>query len=80
MGFVHHTTLRCIPTWCSTVYRVYGTTGPRATLTEKPYKGWRFAGWRGSCKGNKQTCAVNLPPSSPSHFLRFARVRAAFTR
>lgn len=31
---------------------------PDAVLTEKPYKGWKFNGWRGACKSRKSPRCV----------------------
>jgi hypothetical protein len=50
-GAIGHPTARCADAPCR------GTNfllkGPRVVLTEKPYKGWKFIGWRGACKGKK---------------------------
>jgi hypothetical protein len=58
-SFVYPTTLRCTRS-CSRKMRVYRTRGPRVTLTETPYEGWKFAGWSGFCKNEKRTCAIDL--------------------
>ena len=47
------------------------TPGP-VTLTAKPARGWRFARWRGACRGTRAVCRLTL--------LRGQIVAASFTR
>jgi len=50
-GAIGHPTARCADAPCR------GTNfllkRPRVVLTEKPYQGWKFSGWRGACKSKK---------------------------
>ncbi len=57
-GAIGHPTARCAGAPCR------GTNvllkSPRVVLTEKPYKGWKFIGWRGACKSKKTPqCALD---------------------
>src|SRR5215467_3699754 len=58
-GAIGHPTARCADAPCR------GTNfllkRPRVVLTEKPYKGWKFIGWRGACKNNlKPKCRLDV--------------------
>jgi hypothetical protein len=79
-GFVYPTTLRCSSA-CAGKMRVYRTRGPRVALTERPSKGWKFAGWGGFCKSKSPTCAINLSTVNPAQgWDRFVKVTARFVR
>jgi hypothetical protein len=78
-GFVYPTTLRCTSA-CARKMRVYRTRGPHVALTESPYKGWKFAGWGGYCKGTKPICAIDLSRVTPTLGGHFATVTARFIR
>jgi hypothetical protein len=57
-------------------------------LVETPYKGWRFIGWWGACKGRAPKCLINLAHIRPRadgqlnvHIgARYIPVAAGFTR
>jgi hypothetical protein len=49
-------TIRCTAATC--LARGYAVPGSRLVLVERPYKGWRFAGWRGACAGPRPKCAI----------------------
>jgi hypothetical protein len=74
-GFVYPQTIRCSNA-CSRKVRVFRARGPHVALTETLYKGWKFAGWSGSCKSKKRTCAIDLSRVTPSPpgGVRFAKV------
>jgi hypothetical protein len=78
-GFVYPTTLRCV-SGCAHKMRVYRARGPHVALTESPYKGWKFAGWGGYCKGKKPICAIDLSRVTPNHGDHFTKVTARFIR
>jgi len=57
-GAVGHPITRCANTSCGRVNSLLKR--PRVVLTAKPYKGWRFAGWRRACKSvNKPQCVLD---------------------
>ena len=82
-GFVQPQTLDCSASCPRTVRaNIYQTRGPRSAVTEKPAKGWTFAGWRGFCKTKTRTCSINLSrvhPAPPTYG-RFTAVTAVFIR
>jgi hypothetical protein len=82
-GFVHPQTLNCSAS-CPPYVRLsfHQTRGPRAALTEEPGKGWKSAGWSGSCKSKRRIiCAINLARVRPTQYgVRWANVTARFIR
>jgi len=50
-GAVGHPTARCADAPCPGTNLLLKR--PRVVLTAKPYRGWKFSGWRGACKSQK---------------------------
>lgn len=81
-GFAQPRTLNCSAS-CPDYVRLsfHQTRGARAVLTEKPAKGWKSAGWSGSCKNKTRTCAINFARVRPTSYgVRWANVTARFIR
>jgi len=76
-AFSHPVTLHCYRS-CT---HIYSTTHERSAITEKPYKGWKFAGWGGNCKNKTRTCVVDFTgiPDGPIFSAR-THVSARFIR
>jgi hypothetical protein len=57
-GAVGHPTTSCTDSACGAVNVLLKR--PRVVLSAKPYKGWKFAGWRRACKKTKKpTCVLD---------------------
>ena len=55
-GAVGHPTARCTDSSCGAAN--FLLKRPRVVLTAKPYKGWKFTGWRRACKTTKKPVCV----------------------
>ncbi len=55
-GAIGHPTTRCTNASCRPVNDLLKK--PRVVLTAKPYKGWKFTGWRRACKTTKKPVCV----------------------
>jgi hypothetical protein len=55
-GAIGHPTVRCTNDSC--VQNLLLKT-PQVVLTEKPYRGWKFTGWRGACQSKKAKCLLD---------------------
>lgn len=55
-GVLDHPTVRCVNASCSA--DGYALNSRRVVLTEKPYKGWKFAGWYGGCRSKTKPMCV----------------------
>lgn len=55
-GAVGHPTTSCANSSCRRVN--FLLKRPRVVLTAKPYKGWKFTGWRRACKTTKKPLCV----------------------
>lgn len=76
-GMLAHRTVGCTRGACPAVN--YLSRGARATLTEKPYDGWKFARWHGACKGTRPKCTINVARVRPNVYgVRNVRVGATF--
>jgi hypothetical protein len=76
-GAIGHPTARCTDASCRPVS--YLVKRPRVVLTEKPYKGWKFAGWRGPCRNKKKpTCVLDASHGRQNIFGRNVRTTARF--
>jgi len=79
-GLVVHEPLTCSSAFCTAqglpLHRA------RVVLVEKPYpyyKGWRFAGWSGACRGKQSKCVIKVAHIRPnSHGERNVQVGATF--
>ncbi len=56
-GAFGHPTVRCTNASCP--HDNVLLKGPHVVLTEKPYTGWKFGGWRGACKSKRATCVLD---------------------
>ena len=56
-GVVGHPTIRCTNASCP--HHNLLLRRPHVVLTEKPYMGWKFTGWRGACKGKRARCVID---------------------
>lgn len=57
-GAVGHPTVRCTDASCRAAN--FLLKRPRVVLSAKPYKGWKFTGWRRACKSTKKpTCVLD---------------------
>jgi hypothetical protein len=69
-GLGEHRTFRCTDYSCSANgYRIHGS---RIALIARPYKGWKFTGWNGACRGASPKCAIHVVPK------RHVRADASF--
>lgn len=55
-GAIGHPTARCTDASCRAAN--FLLKRPRVVLTAKPYKGWKFTGWRRACKTTKKPVCV----------------------
>lgn len=75
-GLVGPRTVGCAGAVCpASGYRIHG---PRIVLTETPYPGWSFAGWRGACSGRTPECVIDVARHAKAHGRRNAEVGATF--
>jgi len=74
-NFTHPVTLSCNRS-CT---HIYLTSHLRSAITEKPHKGWKFAGWSGNCKNKTRTCVVHFG-ADPYPGVATAHVSARFIR
>jgi hypothetical protein len=56
-GAIGDPTVRCTNASCS--HDNVLLKGPHVVLTEKPYTGWKFTGWRGACKSKRARCVLD---------------------
>jgi hypothetical protein len=76
-GVLEHQTVRCHEAKCPAVN--YLTRGSRGRVTAQPHPGWRFAHWRGICKGTRPGCAIDIAHVRPNVYgLRQMHVSATF--
>jgi hypothetical protein len=68
-GFVQHRTVRCTASSCPS--ERYPINARRIVMIARPYKGWKFTGWHGACKGTSPKCVLDVRK-------RNARVGATF--
>jgi hypothetical protein len=79
-GFNHPVTLSCNQASCLGTH-VYETRHLHVSMSEKPHKGWKFAGWSGFCKNKTRTCAIDFSRVPTNTFgLASTHVRARFIR
>ena len=86
-GLVEHGPWKCQGVFCTSKDRLRLRRSP-VVLVETPYKGWKFTGWWGACKGTKPKCVINLAQIQPNadgrrniHVgARYIPVAAGFTR
>jgi hypothetical protein len=77
-GLLEHEVIRCTRATCLPFNYLIG--GPRIVLNEAPYKGWKFTGWQGACKGAKTRCVINVVRLHPNAYgQRTVHVGATFT-
>lgn len=79
-AFNNPVTLSCNRAACLGTH-AYGTHHIRASMTEKPHKGWKFAGWTGFCKNKTRTCEIDFSrlPTGTTGYAQ-THVRAHFIR
>jgi hypothetical protein len=76
-GAIGHPTLRCTNASCPAHNLLLKR--PRVVLTETPYEGWKFTGWRGACKSKKPKCVLDASHAHKDIFGEHsAHVRAKF--
>jgi hypothetical protein len=76
-GAIGHPTVRCTNASCPRDYLLLRR--PHVVLTEKPYKGWKFTGWRGACKSKRARCALDTSHAPKDTFADHSvHVRATF--
>ncbi|MGZ4402053.1 MAG: hypothetical protein ACXVRV_04240 [Gaiellaceae bacterium] len=76
-GAIGHPTVRCTNASCPRDYLLLKR--PRVVLTEKPYMGWKFTGWRGACKSKRARCVLDASHAPKDSFGEHSvHVRATF--
>lgn len=67
-GVRHRGTFSCTNSSCPANTSEGIVSGHRVVLIEKPYKGWKFTGWRGACKRAKRRsrCVIKVAQIRPS--------------
>jgi hypothetical protein len=73
-GTFGHPTTHCTSASCPATNFVLQS--PRAVLNEKPYKGWKFNGWRGGCKSERKPKCVLDASHAPKDTFGEHSVRA----
>lgn len=76
-GAVGHPTARCTDSSCGAAN--FLLQRPRVVLTAKPYKGWKFTGWRRACKTTKKPVCVLDASHGRKDIFGGRSVRAAAT-
>jgi len=77
-GVIGHPTVRCTDVSCP--HHNLLLKEPHVVLTEKPYMGWKFTGWRGACKSKRAArCVVDASHAARDNFGDHSvHVRATF--
>jgi hypothetical protein len=76
-GAIGHPTVRCTNASCP--HHNLLLRRPHVVLTEKPYTGWKFTGWRGACKSKRARCVLDASHAPKNIFGdHSAHVRATF--
>jgi len=76
-GVIGHPTVRCANASCP--HHNLLLKRPHVVLTEKPYMGWKFTGWRGACKSKRARCVVDASHARRDNFGDHSvHVRATF--
>jgi hypothetical protein len=86
-GLVEHGPWTCHGVFCTAKDGLRLHRSP-VVLVETPYKGWKFTGWWGACKGKAPKCVINLGRIRPKtdgqrnvHVgAKYIPVAAGFTR